>query len=213
MPRPSTDFQTYDITPALLKMLLEVESDGRRVIEKLEHAVSSRVQKVLQRALMGNDLVRVTQEEFGFDMHLGNDVLVSNEVGLDELSQCIRAGQEKGTLDRWMDCINSLGSHATLDSHHLLLSPKAQLSFMEENGAEVSILKDQGEKEKVEEEFDTLEASGCVSGMQIFSTKFLHSSAEGENIMSDIAGLDPVQADERVTPQHFLYQRRLLFVC
>lgn len=182
-----------------LKLPLEIESDESS-FEKLENADTSRVQKLRQsqRASMGNDPEQVTQEEFEFDNHLSNEDLVSNEVVLDELSRCIRAGQEKGTLERWMDCINSLGSHASTDSDHVLLSPKTQISFTEEeNGAKVLILEEQREKEKVEEESHTLEASVCVSGMQTSSAKFLHSAA-GENIISEIAELDPVQADEIV---------------
>lgn len=85
-----------------------------------------------QRASTGNDPEQVTQEELEFEKHLGNEDLVSNEMYLDEFSECIRSGQEKGTLERWMDCINSFGSYVTSDSDHVSPSPKTQISSTEE---------------------------------------------------------------------------------
>jgi len=145
---------------------------------------------------LGIDPEQVTQEGFKFDKHVSNEFSVRNEVGLDELSQCIQVGQEKGPPERWIDCFNSSASQVKADFDHVLFSPKTQSSFMEEeNGIQFLTVEEQRDKEKAGEESDTLEFFVCASGKQRSPAKFLHSSTEGENIMSKITEHDIVQHD------------------
>eukprot|EP01018_Ginkgo_biloba_P035986 Gb_31683 [translate_table: standard] len=96
-------------------------------------------------------------------------------LGLDELSKRIRAGQDKSTLERWMECIKSEGSHA-MDSQGILPSSSNEILFVDdEKGTESSNLQEQIENEN-REALGALDASLLLGGLQNFSIEFIDST-------------------------------------
>ncbi|KAH9315746.1 hypothetical protein KI387_024373, partial [Taxus chinensis] len=174
----------------LLK-LLKGNMDTGKPLGSLDHHISFDAYVENIKVVMENDVEQVREEVFGKFKQTDSTILIDSEVDLEDLSHCIQAGQERSTVHRWMECINFLSPDIPTGVFRLPIEDVS--STDKEKFQDITNLQEPSMKAEYEEISGALDASLCLSRLQISCADSVHSKVthefQGHEIKSEIEEL------------------------